>query len=193
MVRQLGKWGYPRVILCSGKLLLPVLALILTSCVLKYKNVNGKYRPRNPDYTVVDNSVNVKQLDTVGFNVKWCYDAYFENYDGRLLRDVWLFSNDGRFATLPSYVQEKSSSLILNADPWSIGEQVGFFIQKGDTLMIEYFANFSWGKYYTIQAVLKDGSLRVVNTWQGIGKSKVLIKESSQRVLRRINNVILTY
>lgn len=169
------------------------LYFLVTGCASKYQNQLGKYRPSNPKYTISNEVESLSSLDTVPFEVLYAFETYSENYDGRLVRDVIIFSSDGRFTTIPLDVDEPADNLVLNRDPWLAGEQVGFYKIKGDTVLIEYFANFSWGIYYTMEGVFEGSTLGITGAWQGVGRWKKETNMPYRKRFTRIEKVITLY
>jgi len=169
-------------------------SLLTLSCglQLKYQNPMGLNRPKNPKYTICDID-DLASLDTIPFIVSSVYENYIYASDDEVIRDLFVFSTDGRFANISLNVEEPSATVKFKEDPWLTAYQVGFYEVKGDTINLEYFANFSWGTYYTMTGVVEKDELNIVGTWQGLGKTKIIANMPYRKHFKKVAHVIVLY
>ncbi|KFD38119.1 hypothetical protein AT05_11770 [Schleiferia thermophila str. Yellowstone] len=158
----------------------------------RYQTVYGVYRPEKPKFTIQSNIISLKELDTTLFNVKMAYHTYLKNYDGLLLRDVMLFSDDGRFCSFMMSEETRIESLIIEENPWLMADEVGFYVIQNDTVMVEYFTNFQGGQYHTFKGVISnEEGLRIFEYYQGLGRFKAKINKPYRAFLNPIEEVFL--
>lgn len=161
----------------------------------RYQTTYGEYRPENPRFTIFPDRT-VKEFDSIEFKIAFAFDTILPVEPGPYLRDILLFSEDQRFASIAMEELDRNKDpLIVNEDPWLIASQVGFYTLQNNIIKVEYFTNFQGGQYYTFKGVISDNgkTLRIYEYYQGVGRHNASVNRPYRLKLGRISQVIVRY
>lgn len=191
MGQQSDKWAF-RGLFRSRSVYFIAISILLFGCASKYQNTLGNYRPTNPKYTISDVK-SLSALDSIPYKVRYAYDNYLEVDDGETLRVVLTFSEDGRFASASEIRKTRTNTISLSENPWLAGEGIGFYTLKGDTVLMEYFVNYSWGTYVLMEGIMEYDSLRITQISEGSGRHRHERRVHYKESFKKINSVIELY
>lgn len=164
-------------------------------CMSRYQTSYGEYRPENPKFTLYPDRT-VKQFDSTQFKIAFAFDTILATVPGPYLRDVLLFSEDQRFASIAKrQLDQNRDPLIFSEDPWLIAYQVGFYTLQNNIIKVEYFTNFQGGQYHTFIGVISENgkTLRIFQHYQGLGKNRDKMNAPHRSKLRRISQALVRY
>ena len=126
--------------------------LILLSCSKGIWITDGRYRPKEPNFSLAKEEF-IKS-DLINSDFLYVSKKRTENYDGKILLSFTGFFSDGRM--IGNTITEQNLSEEIHAtNSWEIASSIGYYRIIEDQIEIQFFVPTDGGLYETVKGKVK--------------------------------------
>lgn len=128
----------------------------LISCSKGIWITEGRYRPKNPNFSLAKKEF-VKS-DLIDTDFLYISKKRTENYDGKILYSVTGFYSDGRM--IGNTITEQNFANELNAtNSWETASSIGYYRTNGNQIEMQFFVPTDGGLYETRKGIIKKDTI----------------------------------